>query len=841
MKKIFFLAALLSASMLSFAQETNFALASNGSSATASSGTADAAIDGNSGTRWESAQTDDETWTLNLGQARTFNQIRILWEGAYCTHFTISYSTDGENYTLWHNETELAAPGWQKIYKETPVTAQYIQYHGTQRATGYGQSFYEFEVYYLAEAPKEYVQLTGLAIVASSQGENDVNRVLDGNAGTEWQGRPAGVSGGDEASRTFDAWFVVDLGGFYTVDKVDIHFEGACAQDYHIDFSLDNTNWLLGHNYVGKAGINGRTDEVTDLDNNQKVRYVRFWSTKAGTEWGMKIFEFRVYGQEWVDSGDTEAPVMSSAALESVAWNSAVIAVAATDNGEVVKYHVVDAMNNIDVRCTPTDGKITVSGLSAETSYNFTVTAVDAANNESAAGIVVNATTSAHAVAPSAAAAAPTWPAAQVKAIYSATYNANCNFQDWGSGTAYTQEDYGKKLVLSNGGYFGLDGFALNCLSMEKLHVDIWIADDAALRLVPIYGGAGLATDDTHGKMVNLTGGQWNSIDLTLATDFAGLNLASIYQFKIDNAANLTFWMDNLYFYREAAVEDTEVPTNVTASEATQGYFSVVLAVSAEDNMGVVNYSVMNGEEEVATGAGASGATVNITVAGLQANAEYNFSVVAKDDAGNAAEAVAVTAHTLVAPAPAEAPTYAADKVIAIQTDVYTNIAYGIQGWYAEPAVSTGLLGASSVAFCLVPNITPSSCFGFAFAATDISKYDALEMDVYATAEGAVLDIQVIGVGAASTPFNLTAGQWNHIVLDIHDNGKTNCEQIGFYNCNNLIGTCFIQNVLFVDNAPGTGIDQIDAASKAVKMIENGQLVIIKNGVRYNVAGQVIR
>ena len=48
--------------------DVNFALASNGSSATASSGNAGAAIDGDEGTRWESSQTDDETWTLDMGQ-----------------------------------------------------------------------------------------------------------------------------------------------------------------------------------------------------------------------------------------------------------------------------------------------------------------------------------------------------------------------------------------------------------------------------------------------------------------------------------------------------------------------------------------------------------------------------------------------------------------------------------------------------------------------------------------------------------------------------------------------------------------------------------------------------
>jgi hypothetical protein len=39
-----------------------------------------------------------------------------------------------------------------------------------------------------------------------------------------------------------------------------------------------------------------------------------------------------------------------------------------------------------------------------------------------------------------------------------------------------------------------------------------------------------------------------------------------------------------------------------------------------------------------------------------------------------------------------------------------------------------------------------------------------------------------------------------------------------------------------------TGLDQIVApAGQAVKVIENGQLIIIRDGVKYNVQGQVIR
>ena len=843
MKKLSLLVALLCASAMMFAASENYALKSNGSSATASSGTAEAAIDGNEGTRWESASTDDETWTLDMGQSRTFNTIKILWEGAYCTEFTISYSADGETWTIFHDEKALAAAGWQTIYKESSVTGRYVQYHGTKRATGYGQSFFEFQVF-MGDAPKVYTQIP-VTLVAQSDGDNSAERALDGNDGTEWQGRPAGVSGGDDEARTFDAWFVVDLGGFYEIEMISIKFEGACSQLYHIDFSLDNSNWVLGYDYVGNAGINGHTDELTSevLDNYQKVRYIRFWSTKAATEWGMKIFEFKVFGKEYVDSDDTEKPVMTSAQLVSKTWSSVVIAVAATDNNEVAKFHVVDATNGIDAKYAPTDGKITVTGLTAATAYNFTITAIDVAQNESANSKAVAVTTDAHLIAPTQAAAAPTWPAAQVKAIYSPTYNADCNFQEWGSGTVYSQDTYGKKYTVTNGGYFGVDGFSINAMTMEALHYDIWIDVDATLRIVPICrNSTDTGNEPEYGEFVNLKGQQWNSIDLALNEgEFAKTtNWSNVYQVKIDNAANLTFWVGNAYFYRSEPLEDNEAPENVQGSMASAGYFNVTLAVSATDNMGVVNFTVKNGETVVATGAGASGATVNILVPNLQANTEYNFTVIATDDKDNAADAIYVPAKTLVAPDPADAPMYSEDKVLGVFTDIYNDLNVGIQGWYAEPVISIGALSANSQAICLTPNTTPSSCFGLAFSATDITAYNTLEMDVYPTVENAVLDIQVIGVGDASTTFNLAANKWNHISLNIAGNEKTNCEQIGFYNCNNLLDVCFIQNVLFVQNG-GTAVDAINAAAPATKFIENGSLFILRDGVVYTIQGAVVR
>ncbi len=847
MRKLFFLVALLSASIMSFAaNEVNFALATEGSSATASSGDASLAIDGNNGSRWESEKTDNEWFLLDLGQSRTFNYIKILWEGAFAKQFQLLASADGETFTDFYTESNLEAAGWQSLYFETAVTARYIKYQGIERATQWGQSFFEFQVFYLAEAPKTYTQITGLTIVASSGGENDVNRVLDGNAGTEWQGRPAGITGGDETARTFDAWFVADLGGLYSIDKVDVHFEGACAQDYHIDFSTDNTTWATAYNYVGTAGTNGRTDEITELDNNAKVRYVRFWSTKAATEWGMKIFEFRVYGEEYVASGDTEKPVMTSASLVSKTHNSAVIAVAATDNDEVVKYRVADAAQSFDAKFAPAEGKITVTGLTPSTAYTFSVYAVDAAGNESESALSVSVTTDAYASAPAAAAPAPTWPAAQVKAIYSPTYEADCNFQDWGSGTAYTQEEYGKKYSVPASGYFGTDGFSINAMTMEVLHYDIWVADNATLRIVPICrNAADDGNEPEYGVTVNLTGQQWNSIDLALnAGEFAKVtNWSNVYQVKIDNAANLTFWVGNAYFYRETALEDNEAPTNVQGRVASAGYFSVTLALSADDNMGVVNFSVKNGEVEVAKGAGAAGATVNVVVADLLPNTEYNFTVIAGDEKGNAAEAITVAAKTAVAPAAAPVPDFTNKETVTVFCDALeNNPGIGIGGWGQSTVVTNGQLAEGDN----VQYFTNMNYLGWELTpAVDATGMEYLHVDLYTTTLSSVKITPISPGHEGAYAVELTSGEWNSVEIPLsayETNGIewNNIFQMKFFDAAPAGGDLFVDNVYFykATGSSGEGVENVQGDKvQCTKVMENGVLYLKYEGRMYNVQG----
>jgi hypothetical protein len=75
-----------------------------GATATASSidqtgNEAPKAVDGDAGTRWSSDYTDDQWIQVDLGAAKSFDRVTIVWEVAYAADFTIQVSDDGSAWT----------------------------------------------------------------------------------------------------------------------------------------------------------------------------------------------------------------------------------------------------------------------------------------------------------------------------------------------------------------------------------------------------------------------------------------------------------------------------------------------------------------------------------------------------------------------------------------------------------------------------------------------------------------------------------------------------------------------------------------------------------------------
>ncbi|MFD9520756.1 discoidin domain-containing protein [Streptomyces sp. NPDC059979] len=125
------------------------ALLSQGKPATASSiegaGTpASAAVDGDNGTRWSSQFADPQWIQVDLGAPAQLSQVVLRWETAHAKAYRIELSTDGSAWTTAYSTA--AGPGGVQTLDVTG-TARYVRVYGTQRATAWGYSLWEFQVY----------------------------------------------------------------------------------------------------------------------------------------------------------------------------------------------------------------------------------------------------------------------------------------------------------------------------------------------------------------------------------------------------------------------------------------------------------------------------------------------------------------------------------------------------------------------------------------------------------------------------------------------------------------------------------------------------------------------
>ena len=167
---------------------------------------------------------------------------------------------------------------------------------------------------------------------------------------------------------------------------------------------------------------------------------------------------------------------------------------------------------------------------------------------------------------PTTAPTAPTADAATVLSVYSDTYTAVATFgfcESWGQTTALQELELDGNHVLyyTNFNYLGWQtATPIDASTCTGPPMDIWAAKAGDLSVFPIYGGAGLTTDDSKSKVVTLAEG-WNSVDFNLATDFAGLDFSSIFQFKFDQGAGQQYAIDNVYFsgYTASAVTYTSL------------------------------------------------------------------------------------------------------------------------------------------------------------------------------------------------------------------------------------------------------------------------------------------
>ena len=108
-------------------------------------------IDGIYNSRWESESADPQTLELDMGESVYLTRVRLDWEAAYARAYRLEVSADGDDWTPIYSESsgdggidDIALNGEQ---------GRYLRVYGTERATGYGYSLFEVEVFGLPADP----------------------------------------------------------------------------------------------------------------------------------------------------------------------------------------------------------------------------------------------------------------------------------------------------------------------------------------------------------------------------------------------------------------------------------------------------------------------------------------------------------------------------------------------------------------------------------------------------------------------------------------------------------------------------------------------------------------
>lgn len=182
--------------------------------------------------------------------------------------------------------------GGEDVVEFDAVSARYVKMNGLERATGYGYSLWEMEVYTgksstgstQPDTPKPSVSGTNVALdgdTTESGSENSgmaADKAVDGDKGTRW-------------SSNFDdnAWMSVDLGDTYEINKVIITWENAYGKAYDIQVSADGKNWTTVKELRNQDG----GEDVIEFS-AVKARYVKFQGVTRAMGYGYSMWDFQV-------------------------------------------------------------------------------------------------------------------------------------------------------------------------------------------------------------------------------------------------------------------------------------------------------------------------------------------------------------------------------------------------------------------------------------------------------------------------------------------------------------------------------------------------------------------
>ncbi|MDZ4992914.1 family 20 glycosylhydrolase [Clostridium perfringens] len=262
--------------------------------------------------RWSSERSVPQWIYIDFEEETTFDQVDILWDGAYSRNYKLEVSDDSETWREVYATSE--GKGEQEsINLGEDITANYLRVSCEDTAHEWGNvSIYEVEVYDNEgeTAPPETEIGVNIALnktaTASASETNSLtpNKVVDGDTSSKDSRWSSG-----SFSNGAKQWITIDLEKESTFDKVRLFWEAANAKVYEVQTSNDNENWTTVHrNEAGKGGV-----ETIELSEKQNARYVRVLCEKNNPDvWSsVSLYEVEIYNGEIPSSSNIDEVVSS--------------------------------------------------------------------------------------------------------------------------------------------------------------------------------------------------------------------------------------------------------------------------------------------------------------------------------------------------------------------------------------------------------------------------------------------------------------------------------------------------------------------------------------------------
>lgn len=442
----------------------------------------------------------------------------------------------------------------------------------------------------------------------------------DENVLTKWCARDGGLN----------HWWKVDLGNFYDLTGSEVKWElNNKIYKYNIEVSTDNTNWML---IVNKSNNSNNCQTQKDNFSANSIRYVRISVTGLDTGCRASFYEFKVFGNLHV--ADAIAPSVPQCLTANTVSTTGINLKwsASSDSFGVAGYRVF--RNGVQIAVLGNVTTYSDTALTAGTAYVYTVSAYDAAGNNSSQCAAISAST----------------------------------FASAGNGNGLRGEYYDNKdfssLKLSridptidfNWGTGSPDP------SIEKETFSIrWTG-----QILPLYSEEYcFHTISDDGVRLFINGKKiidnWNDHSATENDGKIILVAGQKYDIRVDYYQNTVHSTVKLFWSSKtqpkqivpqsqlfSVSSDTQAPTvpgGLTVSAATATQVNLIWSASA-DNIGVAGYKLYRNGIQIATVT--NGITYNDT--SLTAGTTYSYTAAAYDAAGNISQQCAAVNVTIIAP-----------------------------------------------------------------------------------------------------------------------------------------------------------------------------------------------